>query len=215
MCNNLILVGGGPFARQLLEWLTDAPIQRDAVIKGYLNAGVVDSRLSAELVCLGDARDYLPDKNDLFVCALLEPREKLAVCGEIRERGGRFQNFNLCDSDIPRRIVIGEGCLLAPKTGWASDICLKEFVTIQPFAGIGHDVTIGAGATIGTHCVIGGYSFIGAGAVLQPNVVVLPHVRIGEFSRIGAGSVVVRDIAPQTMVWGVPAKKVAGPIEAI
>jgi acetyltransferase-like isoleucine patch superfamily enzyme len=44
-------------------------------------------------------------------------------------------------------------------------------------------------------------AMIGAGASL------LPGVKIGEHSVVGSGSVVTRDVAPMTLVVGVPAKK--------
>ncbi|MBE0665109.1 MAG: hypothetical protein IH584_04745, partial [Candidatus Aminicenantes bacterium] len=182
---------------------------------GYLASGGVDGWLSKNLPCLGDCGNYDPEKGDLFVCALIEPRKKLAACRGIRERGGKFHTFIDSGSGVPRRNIFGTGCILAPMTGLTSDIILNEFITVQPHAGIGHDVQIGAGTTVGAHCLIAGYVHIGEGVVLQPNVVVLPHIRIGDYSRVGAGSVVVRDVAPETSVWGVPAKKVDALIEAV
>lgn len=38
------------------------------------------------------------------------------------------------------------------------------------------------------------------------NVTILPNVKIGEMSIVGAGSVVTKDVAPYTVVAGVPAK---------
>lgn len=48
--------------------------------------------------------------------------------------------------------------------------------------------------------VIQNDAWIGAGAII------LPNVTIGEFSIIGAGSVVLKDVLPYTVVAGVPAK---------
>jgi acetyltransferase-like isoleucine patch superfamily enzyme len=48
--------------------------------------------------------------------------------------------------------------------------------------------------------VIQNDAWIGAGAII------LPNVTIGEFSIVGAGSVVLKDVLPYTVVAGVPAK---------
>lgn len=50
--------------------------------------------------------------------------------------------------------------------------------------------------------VVGDDAWIGAGAI------VLPNVTIGEFAIVGAGAVVTQDVAPYTVVAGVPAKVV-------
>jgi acetyltransferase-like isoleucine patch superfamily enzyme len=39
--------------------------------------------------------------------------------------------------------------------------------------------------------------------------VVLPHITIGEGAVVGAGSVVIKDVAPYTTVFGSPAKVIA------
>lgn len=45
-------------------------------------------------------------------------------------------------------------------------------------------------------------TWIGTGAII------LPDVNIGEFSIVGAGAVVIKDVAPYTVVGGVPAKMI-------
>jgi acetyltransferase-like isoleucine patch superfamily enzyme len=47
---------------------------------------------------------------------------------------------------------------------------------------------------------------IGAGSWLGANVVVLPGITIGEHSIVAAGAVVTKDVAPYSVVGGIPAK---------
>jgi maltose O-acetyltransferase len=85
-------------------------------------------------------------------------------------------------------------------------------------------VTIGERCLIGTHCMIIDSAFhdvdpqrrldppvaepitIGDNVWLGARVIVLPGVTIGENSVIGVGSVVTRDIPPNCLAFGVPAK---------
>lgn len=214
MTTNLIFVGGGTFARELLEWVTGVGLERETILKGYLSTGTEHDSVTVDLPCLGDARTYLPQENDSLLCAFLEPLEKLTVCRGIRERGGKFRSFMYPYTGHPRRNVIGDGCILSPKTELTGDVVLQEFVTVNSYTGLGHDVKVGAGTTIGTHCDVTGYVQIGEGALLQPHVVILPHLQVGDFARVGAGSVVVRNVPPNTSVWGVPAKKVSDTVMA-
>jgi maltose O-acetyltransferase len=86
-------------------------------------------------------------------------------------------------------------------------------------------ITIHEGATVGPYCLlytsthaIGPSSFrcgtelvtapivVGHGAWLAINCTILPGVTIGAGAVVAAGSVVTSDVAPNTMVGGVPAK---------
>ena len=59
-----------------------------------------------------------------------------------------------------------------------------------------HDMTRGVRA----HTRIGRHCFIGARSIIMPGIT------IGEGAIVGAGAVVIRDVAPYTMVAGNPAK---------
>ena len=85
---------------------------------------------------------------------------------------------------------------------------------------IGDDVLIGHNAVITTlnhdldqarrADVVPAPVRIGRGAWLGSNVTILPGVTVGEGAVIGAGSVVTKDVAPDTVVAGVPARHVRG-----
>src|SRR3989339_1736164 len=87
-------------------------------------------------------------------------------------------------------------------------------VVIGETAEIGDDVLIYQGV------VMGGTSLekkkrhptIGNGVVIGSGAIVLGAMTIGDRSRIGAGSVVLKEVPPDTTVFGVPAKAKMGGI---
>jgi len=85
-------------------------------------------------------------------------------------------------------------------------------VVIGETSEIGDDVLIYQGVVLGgttlqkkkRHPTLGNGVVVGAGAIL------LGSIKIGEGARVGAGSVVLSDVAPNTVVVGVPARPSAG-----
>ncbi|MFC6171129.1 2,3,4,5-tetrahydropyridine-2,6-dicarboxylate N-acetyltransferase [Loigolactobacillus jiayinensis] len=93
---------------------------------------------------------------------------------------------------------------------------------------VGEGSMIDMGAVLGGRATVGKNAHIGAGAVLagvveppsaQPvvveddvligaNAVVLEGIRIGKGAVVAAGAIVTKDVAPNTVVAGVPARKI-------
>lgn len=63
-----------------------------------------------------------------------------------------------------------------------------------------HDIDSPGFDATGGPVVIDDYVYLG------PRVIVLPNLRIGEGAAVAAGAVVTRDVAPYTVVGGVPAR---------
>ncbi len=102
--------------------------------------------------------------------------------------------------DIHPAAVFGRGIMFDHGTG----------IVIGETAVLGNDISLLHGVTLGGSGKEGGdrHPKIGDGVMIGANASVLGNIRIGHCAKIGAGSVVIRDVAPQTTVVGVPAKSV-------
>lgn len=109
---------------------------------------------------------------------------------------------------------------------WHGDVILDDGASVGIGAIVIGPVRIGEDSACGQYCFISGQShcyedvsvnFLRQGSKIDPvvigknvwigsNSVVLPGVKIGDNSIIGAGSTVVEDVPPYTVVCGNPAK---------
>ncbi|HVP05110.1 MAG TPA: acyltransferase [Dehalococcoidia bacterium] len=114
------------------------------------------------------------------------------------------------DRDLYRNLTIGRNC-------WVNIDCVLEVhapVTIEDGAGLGQQTMI----LTHTHELGSPYRryaslrplpvTIRRGAWLGARCVILPGVTVGEGAVVAAGAVVVKDVPPNVMVAGVPARVV-------
>lgn len=79
-------------------------------------------------------------------------------------------------------------------------------VKIDNLVHVGHNLYIGEKAVVTAHVILCGSARVEEGAWIAPNASVLNGVTIGKGSKVGLGSVVTRDVAPKSIVYGSPAK---------
>ena len=91
---------------------------------------------------------------------------------------------------------------------------------VGPLARIGAGAIVNTGAQVDHHCIIGPFAHLAPGTTLAGAVTigaetlvgigasVLPGVRIGSRSVIGAGTLVIKDVADDVTVVGVPGRVV-------
>jgi serine O-acetyltransferase len=93
---------------------------------------------------------------------------------------------------------IGDGLFIDHGTG----------VVIGETAAIGNNVTIYQGVTLGGTGKQKGkrHPTVGNNVVVSTGAKILGNITIGDNARIGAGSVVLRDVPPNTTVVGIPGK---------
>jgi acetyltransferase-like isoleucine patch superfamily enzyme len=83
---------------------------------------------------------------------------------------------------------------------------------------LGHKSYVAFGATILTHDMVRGlylHTRVGRQCFIGANSLILPGVTVGDESIVAAGSVVTKDVPPNTIVAGNPARVIKENIEVI
>jgi maltose O-acetyltransferase len=93
-------------------------------------------------------------------------------------------------------IIFGRHVSIAPHVTVISDSTPNNSAHLRSLPGVAGRLVRNEKVTVGDH------AWLGAGCIL------LPGVHVGEGAIIGAGAVVIRDVAPYTVVAGVPARLV-------
>jgi sugar O-acyltransferase (sialic acid O-acetyltransferase NeuD family) len=197
----LVLVGCGGLGREIRANLQKFQTNFDLV--GFID----DTKSGPEI--LGRIDTHVPIAEAFYLTCFGNGGDRFKIRKMLEQRGAMFANFqyhNLitlaCLDDSKNSMFLGM-CSISNNATFGSD------VLIQGFAVIGHDVVVGNAVTVNSLAFIGGSCVLEDFCTVHPNATVLPHVRIGEGAVVGAGSVVIKDVAPYTTVFGSPAKVIA------
>jgi len=127
----------------------------------------------------------------------------------------RYDNFTIGEYFRKQGAQIGENCFIASRSLGTEPYLVK----------LGNHVLIASGVIFHTHdggtwifreempeLKVFGPIVIEDNCLIGPNSQLLPNITIGKNSIIGAGSVVISDIPPNSLVMGVPARRI-GSIE--
>ena len=160
--------------------------------------------------CLGRFEDLLtldPTQGELFVIlGIGDPAVRGAL--DVRLRDARIRGAVLIhpDSTVGDDVVLDEGCVVFPGARLMTNIRVGRHVHVHPNATVGHDtvvedyVSLNPAASVSGGCVIQQGAYLGAGSL------VLQGLRVGRGSVVGGAACVVRDVPPDQVVKGVPAR---------
>ncbi len=106
------------------------------------------------------------------------------------------------DARVGEGTVIAAGAIVNPAT------TIGDNVIINTAASVDHECVIQDGAHISPGVRLGGGVRVGRGAWIGIGATVKDHVTIGDESILGAGAVVLKNIPPRVVAYGVPARVV-------
>lgn len=214
----LYIVGAGGFGREVI-WLARR-INEEEIAKGNLPpwkvTGFIDDNVSLYrrwedgYPVLGDCTYLGSLKEDVYVVIAIGAAK---VKKKVAEKLFHYPNVhfaNLIDPSVimSDRIQMGEGCIICAGTILTVDITIGNHVSLNPDCTLGHDsviedyVTVYPGVNIAGNVMVKEASELGTGAqIIQGRTV-------GRQSVVGAGAVVIRDIAENCTVVGIPATSV-------
>jgi acetyltransferase-like isoleucine patch superfamily enzyme len=72
---------------------------------------------------------------------------------------------------------------------------------------VAHDATVDNWTQINCHCDLTGGVRVGQEVWFGSHVCLVPGVKIGDRAYLGIGTVVLRDVDPDTKMFGVPARR--------
>jgi sugar O-acyltransferase (sialic acid O-acetyltransferase NeuD family) len=202
----LIIVGASGLAKDLFHVL-EQPTQPWR-LKGLLDdAEALQGTSILGAPVLGPVADWVKHGDCAFVVALGSPRVRRKVVQDMRSAGEpEFATLAHASAQFSRHTEIGEGGLFLPVSTCSADAVLGSFTIANYHACIGHDARIGDYCTIAPYAGVMGNIVVEDGAEVGAMSIVRQGITIGRGAVVGMGAVVTKDVPPNTIVVGSPAK---------
>lgn len=141
------------------------------------------------------------------ILPLITPGHRKALLQQHRDIGFQREGILIDPSAIIASTVsyepgfqVNAAVVIGANSHFGRQVMLNRSVSI------GHDAQVGDFVSFGPGCLLCGGCIIDAGAFIGGGATIAPDVRVGRNAIVGAGAVVVRDVPPNTVVAGNPAK---------
>lgn len=205
----LLIIGARGYGREICDFASECKgYGSEFVVKGYLDdkSDALDNYPGNPPI-IDSVENYQPKENDVFICALGEVKYKKKYCEMVLAKGGKFISLISKKAFISdKNTKIGVGCIICPDSRIHCDVTIGDFVTLQPYAVLGHDVKIGDWCHINDYADCGGGTQIGNEVTIHTHSFILPKFKVGDGATIGAGSIVIGNVKEGMIVFGNPAR---------
>ncbi len=206
--NELIIVGAGGMGRTMFDMARESIGYKDLfTIKGFIDDNsdaLVNFNNYPPL--LGTIQEYIPAKEDVFICSIGGPSRK-GCMESIIKRGGEFISLIHKTARIGSNVHMGKGNMVGAFTTIAADAWIGDYNFIQSLTIIGHDVKIGNWNRIDSMVMLIGGICIGNHNMIHTQAVLNHNVHVGDDAKISACSFVISDVESGTTVFGNPARR--------
>ncbi len=124
---------------------------------------------------------------------------------EVKKMGGKFISVIHPNAHVSRWAKIGEGAIIQAHCMIMPEMEIGDFFTTNDDVRIGHDTIIGDFVHINPSVNIAGGSIIGDDVFIGVKATILT-CKVGDGAIIGACSLVTKDVPPNVIAKGIPAK---------
>jgi sugar O-acyltransferase (sialic acid O-acetyltransferase NeuD family) len=209
MSGDLVLIGFGGNTLEVLE-AAQAQIRVVAILSDDPGHGAAFEGIPIRPVA--EAKTFTAAAFLFLIGSERSYRTRLDLLARLSLGNDRFATLIHERASVSRFARIGSGSVLFQGVTVTSNAVLGRHVLVLPQCVIHHDVKIGEGAILGATVTVAGGVTIEDGAYIGSGTSIRNGIRIGAGALIGLGSVVVRDVAPGSVVAGNPARVLrAGP----
>ncbi|MFF0467973.1 acetyltransferase [Micromonospora zamorensis] len=214
MTTGLVVFGCGGHGREVL---TIARAVNEAAGRPVWRLlGVVDDRPTEENLKRLQRLDvpYLGDVTRLrdaplgtrHLIGIGDPRIRRAVGKRIDGYGLAAASLVHPDATIGPDTVYGPGFVAFPGARVTTNVTVGRHVHLNQNATVGHDTSLADYVSVNPLAAVSGDCHLAEGVLVGTTAAVLQGLHIGRDSTVGAGACVVRDVADQVVVKGVPAR---------
>jgi len=143
-----------------------------------------------------------------FIIAMGEPLYKKLIYDKLKKDGYSLETIICPDVTISPTTKVGEGVIIKNGSIISSDCIIEDNVFIQSYAVIGHDVCLGKHTQVSTFSLIAGNVKIGEGTYVGVHSAIREGLTVGHDSIVSMGAIVLKDVEPEMVVMGNPARSV-------
>jgi len=207
----VILLGAGGFAREILETIDEINKHTEEIIMpiGFVYDGGDKERgiLIHDIPVLGDLTRLkeMDLKEILLVTAVGTSVTRRKLVQEAKKVGGQFISIIHPTALVSRWATIGEGAVIQSYSVILPDVKIGNYFAGNGAVRVGHDTIIGDYVHINPTVNIAGGSIIGNDVFIGVKATIL-KAEIGDGAVIGACALITKDVPPNMLAIGIPAK---------
>ncbi len=202
----LVILGAGSYCAAMIELAIECGYEVTEILdddSSKTGTEILGVKVNGSIQRIFDSN--MQGKN--FLVAIGDNPTRRKLMEKIRSEGGVTPTLIHPTSVISKSSRIGEGVYIQPHVVVWTSVCIGNDCIISPNVVIAHHSVLHNGCLSSTSSAIGANIEIGQDAFLGMSCNITTGVEyVGENALVGAGAVVIKNVEPNTVVAGVPAK---------